>query len=274
MLTACPNCATSYGVDMASLRLPGGRTRQLRCRRCHWLWQAELCHTERLEVAADAMAPVRRALAAAKVAAGMAPPWSIRTVTAPSDAIEAASVPPRRSRYVQPSAGTHGTAHILWAFQALAARCAARWKSQRLPRPHLQLVILGLLLADTAIIGWRAELVSAMPQMASFYARLGLPVTVRGLNFDHLTTAAERHDSEPVLIVKGEISNNTNRPEEVPPLRLAVRNAEHQEIYFWTAAPDQPSLAPGETMPFRSELALPPPDTRDVVVRFERDDDL
>src|SRR6476660_696517 len=90
-------------------------------------------------------------------------------------------------------------------------------------------------IADAAIIGWRADLVRAMPQTATFYARLGLPVNVRGLRFDRVAATAEWRDGKPVLIVKGEISNDTSMAEEVPRLRLVVRNSEHQEIRFWDA---------------------------------------
>ena len=48
MLIVCPNCATSYGVEMASLRLASGWTRKLRCQRCRWVWQAQLSDTDKL----------------------------------------------------------------------------------------------------------------------------------------------------------------------------------------------------------------------------------
>jgi predicted Zn finger-like uncharacterized protein len=69
MLIVCPNCATSYGVEMASLRLASGWTRKLRCQRCRWVWQAQLSDRDMLLVAADAMPPVRRTLAAIAQAA-------------------------------------------------------------------------------------------------------------------------------------------------------------------------------------------------------------
>ena len=73
MLIVCPNCATSYGVEMASLRPAGGRTRWVRCCRCRRIWQVELSYADKLLVAAEAMPPVRRAmLAAAQVAADAA----------------------------------------------------------------------------------------------------------------------------------------------------------------------------------------------------------
>jgi predicted Zn finger-like uncharacterized protein len=69
MLIVCPNCATPYGVEMASLRPASGWTRKLRCHRCRWVWQAQLSDTDKLLVAADAVPPVRRTLAAIAQAA-------------------------------------------------------------------------------------------------------------------------------------------------------------------------------------------------------------
>ena len=55
MLIVCPNCATSYDVDVATLR-PNGR--QVRCVRCRTVWQAELSRADKLTAAAEALAPV------------------------------------------------------------------------------------------------------------------------------------------------------------------------------------------------------------------------
>jgi hypothetical protein len=54
----------------------------------------------------------------------------------------------------------------------------------------------------------------------------------------------------------------------VPRLKLAVRNAAKEEIYSWTAAPPRATLAPGQAVAFRTRLASPPPESRDVLVRF------
>jgi hypothetical protein len=118
----------------------------------------------------------------------------------------------------------------------------------------LQRVILALALIDAAIIGSRADLVWAMPQTASFFAALGLPVNLRGVHFDRLAATAERRDGEPVLVVQGAIRNSTAESADVPLLRFAIRNAEHQEIYSWTAAPTHERLSAGRRLAFRSEL--------------------
>jgi predicted Zn finger-like uncharacterized protein len=347
MLIACPNCGTSYGVEMATLRPPKGWTRQVRCHRCRCVWQAELSYADKLVVAANAVAPVRRAMAAVAQAVAQPADYAAACAEARLQPLERAtallanelevaatsSEPepiPRERLHPMPTAiqaCAAVTAEFLGTIAARVARCYSRvrqkdwrlqdwhlqdwhlqdwrlqdwrlrdWRLQdrspqipllqvarlQVSRLHvallqvsqLQLIIAGLILADAAIIGWRTDLVWAMPQTASFYAGIGLPVNVRGVEFETVTAAAERHDGEPVLIVKVKIGNGTNNIQAVPHLRFAVRDLQLQEIYSWTAAPARGSLAPGEALAFRSELALPPPNARDVVVRFvDRDDSL
>jgi hypothetical protein len=98
-------------------------------------------------------------------------------------------------------------------------------------------------------------------------------VNVRGLRFDSVAAMAEWRDGTPVLVVNGEISNLTSKAEQVPRLHLFARNSEHQQVYSWAAPPARQALAPGETLPFRSEVALPPLDTREIIVRFGDHDD-
>jgi hypothetical protein len=54
----------------------------------------------------------------------------------------------------------------------------------------------------------------------------------------------------------------------VPRLRFALRNATGHEVYAWTAQPAKPTVGSGNGLPFRARLASPPPDGRDVIVRF------
>jgi hypothetical protein len=47
-----------------------------------------------------------------------------------------------------------------------------------------------------------------------------------------------------------------------------VRDAGGKEIYTWTATPPAARLEAGQSVPFRSRLASPPPDGASVEVRF------
>ena len=155
--------------------------------------------------------------------------------------------------------------------ESYAARFARRAGKKRRPiwsLTRLQTAILALIVINAAIVGWRREVVRILPQTASFYALLGLPVNLRGLVFDDVTTSTEEHEGVPILVVQGTIINRTSAVTDVPSLKIGVRNAAKQEIYAWTAAPPRPRLSAYQAVPFRTRLASPPPEAADVLVRF------
>jgi predicted Zn finger-like uncharacterized protein len=307
MLIVCPNCATSYDVAVASLR-PNGR--KVRCVRCKEVWQAELSHSDKLMAAAEALAPVRRAveaisaeataeavamdageaddagLAAAHVqtqaeawfdgpeddpSAGTDPFAEDAPPLAPTD-LDADNPPAGTEREWNPSPKPAADIETLAAERYPENK---RWLDYlRWPLSAMQSVILVLLLLDAIVIGWRSDFVRLMPQTASFYARLGLPVNLRGLVFDSLNTEVEQHEGVPILVVEGDIFNETRRIIDVPRLRFAVRNAARQEIYSWTAVLPRTLLSPHDAVPFRTRLASPPPDAHDVMVRFLNRNDI
>jgi predicted Zn finger-like uncharacterized protein len=142
------------------------------------------------------------------------------------------------------------------------------FRRRSVPKSKLPLMILMLVTACAAIIGWRKDIVRHAPQMASLYGLLGLPVNVRGLVFTDVKIGNETHDGVPVLTVEGTIASVVSDTVEVPRLRFALRNGTGQEVYSWTAIPTQNLLTPGDTLPFRSRIASPPGDVQDVQVRF------
>lgn len=309
MLIVCPNCATSYDVDVASLR-PDGR--RVRCVRCRMIWHAELPHEERLIAAADALAPVRRAVeAVAEVATADPPaeqfdaargaeaapaaepkpdPFVVPPPSGSPDGaespvvaedssveVESPSIAPGEAEDDQPPIDIEADSNVapspepLEDIETIAARRypreGKRWRLQW-PLSRLQSGIMALIVANAIVISWRDDFVRAMPQTASFYAWLDLPVNIRGLDFENLATTTEQHEGVPILVIGGNIVNITGRTETVPHLRFAVRNAARQEIYAWTAVPPLAMLPPGRGVAFHSRLASPPPDAHDVVVRF------
>ena len=317
MLIVCPNCATSYDVDVASLR-PDGR--RVRCVRCRTVWHAELPHDEKLMAAAEALAPGRGA-AAAEAAAGAAFPVEPATdrsdavasgeaelsaeatdpfvVPPPSNAADAAESPaaaeetavevesppiaPGETESDQPPIDIAPAPQLapspepLEDIETIAARrypLHGKRKRWQWPLSQLQSGILALIVANAIVIGWRGDFVRAMPQTASFYAWFGLPVNIRGLDFENLGTATEQHDDVPILVIGGDIVNITGKTVTVPRLRFAVRNAARQEIYSWTAVPPRSLLPPGQGVAFHTRLASPPPDAHDVVVRFLNRNDI
>ncbi len=89
------------------------------------------------------------------------------------------------------------------------------------------------------LVAARQQVVRFLPQMASLYASIGLPVNLRGLAFENIKTLREMHDGVPMLVVEGEIVGTTARHTEVPRLRFAVVDGSGKEIYAWSARPDR-----------------------------------
>ncbi len=131
--------------------------------------------------------------------------------------------------------------------------------------------ILILIAGNAAALGGRSELVRVLPQTASLFAAIGLPVNLRQLEFEHVKISKDEKDG--VLIVQGAIVNTAAKATEVPRLRITARNASGQDIYTWTARASRSVLGPGEQVKFTSRLAAPPPDARDMTVRFVKAQD-
>jgi predicted Zn finger-like uncharacterized protein len=155
--------------------------------------------------------------------------------------------------------------------ESIAARRRKRSTARRripLRSARMPAVILVLIGMVAALIAWRGSIVRHAPQMASLYEALGLGVNLRGLTFTDIKATRSTQDGVSVLMVEGSIVSAASVPVEVPRLRFAMRNEVGSEIYAWTAMPSREVLGPGETLPFRSRLASPPGEGRDVSVRF------
>jgi predicted Zn finger-like uncharacterized protein len=287
MLIVCPTCATSYKIEPASLG-PDGRT--VRCARCKTSWFAGGQTSEVSNFvddviaeaeARDAPMPNRRQgpaqdstgddfgeesvqSAADFLNHDPAPqqpfPEPVHNDIAPADA------PPIVPPMGDPVTEASGSEDIE-SFATRRSRSQARRKGKR-KSSKWTAIILVLFGFNVALIGARNEVVSYLPQTASLFAAIGLPVNLRQLTFDDVKIGKEEHDGVAVLSVEGNIVSQSGKVVEVPRLRLAVRNATGQEIYAWTTRASRSTLGPGEKLPFRARLASPPADGSDVMVRF------
>jgi hypothetical protein len=125
-----------------------------------------------------------------------------------------------------------------------------------------------------ALVIWRADIVRLLPQTATFYRMVGLNVNLRGLAFKDIKITNETVEGKPVLVIEGMIVGQTQRPVDLPRLRFSVRDEQGAEIYAWNAVLEQPVLKPGERAYFKSRLASPPPEGRNIDVRFFNKRDL
>jgi predicted Zn finger-like uncharacterized protein len=280
MQIVCPHCSTSYGINTASL---GEAGRNVRCSRCKEVWLARPEDAVEFVNPAPAMAAASQESAEQDVAAewdalareegnqdseaphvdspSIANDWqdsADRPAEAGDDQHGADEARPRRfpwlGRFMEPKAIRPALRRK--APFSLATACAA----------------MGALVL--AVLIWRAEMVRLLPQTASFYKLVGLDVNLRGLQFRDVRVTAETVEGTPMLVIEGAITDESNKPVELPRLRFSIRDAQGTEIYAWNAVLEQSFLRPGEKAVFKSRLASPPPGGRNVDVRFFNKRDL
>ncbi|MGJ4953938.1 MJ0042-type zinc finger domain-containing protein [Bradyrhizobium sp. HKCCYLS20291] len=273
MFIVCPHCATSYAIDLATLGMAG---RSVRCSRCKEVWLA------RPEDAVEAPAPMP-----AMAEAGGAP--------APRDAADEWEALAREEPDEQPPEVESPSIAAGWPEDAVAeepgdaapdAEQPAQSRLARLAglgrlikRPalpdfpgkkvfNLPALTVAMAALTIALGVWRADVVRLMPQTASFYKIVGLEVNLRGVAFKDVKVATETVDGKPVLVIEGTIVSTTKKAVDLPRLRFSVRDAQGTEIYAWNTLLEQTALKPGERTTFKSRLASPPPEGRNIDIRF------
>lgn len=328
MLIVCPNCATSYMIDPASVG-PAGRA--VRCARCKSTWFAGAPQTvpePTPQAGPNVSAFVNGVIAEAEAETGYAapdasafgqgktPPPGAGNAAPASDDFGAAPpdpFPPQSGSDAEPAPFDNASRNTDLAprdddariadqdampmadspslvppighdpvfdgghhesdaeeIESLAVR-RERMRVRRIKNKRTSrwtAIALVLFAFNIALIGARSEVVRYLPQTASLFAALGLPVNLRQLKFDKVKITKETSDGVNILIIEGRIENTANKPTEVPRLRFAARNATGQDVYTWSAQPSRSILGPKESMEFHSRLAAPPSNATDVMVRF------
>ena len=290
MHIVCPHCTTSYAINPATLG-PGGRT--VRCSRCKETWLARPEDAIEMAAAVPATMPnsAQSALPAANDAAAEwealareeegqdAPVVDSPSISAGWPAEGEGSQPGGDSDW--PSAARQDAEdHEQIPITTHRQRLARLIRLPSLPRipfmPSFGLptacAAMGALIL--ALMIWRADVVRLLPQTATFYTMVGLEVNLRGLAFKDIKITNETVDGKPVLVIEGTIIGETKKPVELPRLRFSVRDAQGAEVYAWNAVLEQSVLKPGERAYFKSRLASPPPEGRNIDVRFFNKRDL
>jgi predicted Zn finger-like uncharacterized protein len=260
----CPSCAAGFEIDPAVLGLKG---RTVRCASCKTKWFAAapepaLAESANAWTAETPSMPVpavtaedradHEVLNASRIdtdASAIAAEDIAVVENAPALAPEAEEEPApavkRRKLVSPPPAKARRARRIPLAFVAAVLFCAL----------------------GAAVMG-RHAVVRAAPEMASLYAAIGLPVNLRGLEFQNIRTKQEIQDGVTVLSIEGDVENVANRAVELPRVRLAVIGDNGNEIYSWTALLPRSILYPHERVPFKSRLASPPAEGKEIMVRF------
>lgn len=281
MQIVCPHCTTSYAVDPAKF---GAGGRRVRCARCQEVWLATP-----QEMAATALPAAEHSGAYAgsgfrqddiEISDG----W--RDDQAPH--VESPSISADLPGPESPEQAdtTEHWPSLAQQDEAAAGRRRSGYRFGRLGRPilpslkpaawaaalprafNLPTLCVALGALTFALVVWRADVVRLMPQTADFFRMAGMGVNLRGLAFEDVKITTETVNNKPVLVIEGSIVDVARRPVEIPRLRFVVRDARGTEIYAWNAVLEQPALNPGERAQFKTRLASPPAEGREIAVRF------
>jgi predicted Zn finger-like uncharacterized protein len=288
MRIICPHCTTSYAIDPATL---GATGRTVRCSRCKEVWLARPEDAIQVAASAPAMAaasqPAGSTDAAAEWAAlareedsgeqdtpvvdspSISGDWPLdgegSSQAADADWPSVARDDAHDAEFARPQ-------RLAWLRKLLSPPASRLAPGKPVVSLHTACAAMGALVL--ALIIWRVDVVRLLPQTAAFYKLVGLEVNLRGLMFKDVKISSETVEGKPVLVIEGVITGQTRNPVELPRLRFSVRDAQGAEIYAWNAVLEQPVLKPGERAWFKSRLASPPPEGRNIDVRFFNKRDL
>ena len=280
MRITCPTCDTSYTIADDKI---GAKGRSVRCASCGTKWAISLADAEQDAPAAapertppapspadefadtDSFDPPPAPAASRTFDPGPPDPVAARPVEPPQEEIA-----PKRPVDIE----TLAQKPKIKATKKKPVKASKPFKFDMdrflvRARPIFGALILLLSLSTLgAAVVFRTYVVSAFPSLAMLYEKAGLPVNLRGLVFQKVEMLREVDNSQPVLVVEGELENPTSSEREVPAIRFALRGDDHQEIYAWSIEPKTVTLTPGANMRFRTRLASPPEQASDIQVRM------
>jgi predicted Zn finger-like uncharacterized protein len=242
MILTCPECATRYEIDSAKFPAAG---RKVRCKKCSHVWfqPGEGGEPEPVVAAPIPEPEPEPTPAFAAEPEDDAPP--VRAYRGTVTADEAIAPTPRKA------ARKHGG----WA-QTLAH--VFGWAA----------LIGAILIIGWATMQYRKQIATDWPKSASLFARMGMAVNTRGLDFTDVEHKSQIEDGQPVLVITGRLVNGAAHSVAVPRLRVTLSDDAKHPIYRWSFAAAANVAAPGQSIAFHTRLSNPPSAARHVDIHF------
>lgn len=131
-------------------------------------------------------------------------------------------------------------------------------------------LLLCLFVGGTLAGGWiyREKVAEFWPATTKLYAAAGEEINLRGLEFRNVTYERQTEGGLPVLAVMGEVVNVAGEDVALPRLRVGLLDEGQKELYHWTFALPERTLPSDGAASFITRLSSPPPEARDIEIRF------
>lgn len=253
MILTCPNCSARFMIDGAAL---GASGRTVRCGACghSWLQRPEQGAPE----TAPEAAPPEPAMAMAQAGAAAA------TAAADAAAEEAAKDGKRgrrwrRRRLLEPAPEAEAPVPRKRAFARVIV-----W-------------FLFVFVVTAIVLGgiqYRQEIVRIWPPAFRLYSMLGFdvdPVSGQLLRVpqESIKFRRESEGGTPILVVSGEILNESKKAQRVTPMRIDLLDKESRVLRTERIKLDDQVLDPGKKLPFQTSIPNYPPEAVAVRITFD-----
>ena len=281
MIISCPNCTARFNLNAELL---GETGRKVKCAKCAHRWFAKP--------------------PAGSTAAAAAPPKPVEAPPPPPEPPPTPAEPPppaappapdeppppaEEPRAVAPEPEDQPEDRIEEDRQTAqtpsppplpSAEDLARFQA-RLP-PTKSTIILWIVLfvfivgLVTGTIYFRRHIAALYPQSNGLFLAIGLPTDTLGYGLKiHDPKMSQRTEgNDRILVIKGEIENETGSVIDIPLLRGAVKNARGQEMFVWSFKTKEPRVLAGEKNAYETEIRNPPPGATHLNITFNRESEM
>ncbi|MDX2233962.1 MAG: hypothetical protein NW200_05645 [Hyphomonadaceae bacterium] len=120
----------------------------------------------------------------------------------------------------------------------------------------------------TSAVAFREDVARVWPKTASAYAAVGLDVNIFGLEFVDLQVEHVFDGPEPVLVVRGAVTNMGREARPAPVLRFGLRGADAREIQHVMARMTTATIPAGGAAPFEIRIENASVDAADLEATF------
>ena len=135
----------------------------------------------------------------------------------------------------------------------------------------LRWLLVAVLLALAVVAGVviaRGAVVALWPPAARLYALAGFPAEPPGAGLKIEKLAPSRTPDG--LLIEGDIANDGKTTQNLPRLRVALRDSAEKEVQFKIIDPPKPRLPPGAIAHFKTPFDHPDDAATGVVVTFAK----
>ena len=252
MIISCPNCTTRFNLDAELL---GETGRNVKCAKCAHRWFATPA--------------AGNAVAASPPPSPAAAPVAPRPVAPEPEDKSQDREDEERPADSPPSPLPIPSEEDIARFQLRPTTT----KSTIIWWVVLFAVIVALV---TGTVFFRRDIAALYPPSNRLFLAIGLPTDTLGYGLKiHDPKMSQRSEGENrILVITGEIENETGDVIDVPLLRGAVKNARGRELFVWSFKTKEPRVLAGEKNPYETEVRNPPPGASQPSITFTRESEM